>query len=180
MTLITLDIACCRSSCFTGCSEITQSPEGNLARGFLPKSSTTSISSPISSCLDKSLLSLTGSNSRNSSSSEAASDREVEAEFGEPDNDAFPGAKRSDGLRISVATDLDDDAIPVRARRVRPSDEEMEEMKLEFLRYVRVEVGIWFAECHELCRSISTKCEFQAVMLRVLCFLFLSLFFVGQ
>ena len=34
----------------------------------------------------------------------------------------------------------------------------------EFLRYVRVEVGIWFAECHDVCRSISTKCEFKALI----------------
>ena len=34
----------------------------------------------------------------------------------------------------------------------------------EFLRQVRVEVGIWFAECHDVCRSISTKCEFKTLI----------------
>lgn len=46
-----------------------QSPDGNLAIGFLPKSMTISISSLISSCFANSLLILAGTNSRNSSSS---------------------------------------------------------------------------------------------------------------
>ena len=164
MTLITLDIACRRSSCSTGCSEIIQSPEGNLARGFLPKSITISIRFPISSCPHSSPLILSGSNSRKSSSSEAASERDVEAEFGELSDDPFPETKRSDGLRIPGGADFDDDAIPVRARRVRHSEEETVEMKLEFLRYARVDAGTWLAVCHELCRSISTRCEFKALI----------------
>lgn len=175
MTLITLEIACRRSSCSTGCSKITQSPEGNLARGFLPKSITTSISFLTSSCPQSSLFILTGSNSRNSSSSEADSECDVEAEFGELCGDPFPKTKRSDGFRISGASNFDDDAIPVRARRVRRNDEETVEMKLEFLRYTRVDVGTWFAECHELCRSISTRWEFKALILRIrLCFRWVS------
>jgi hypothetical protein len=61
---------------------------------------------------------------------------EVEVELGElEDEDPFPGKKRSDGLRISGAADLEDDAIPQRAPRVRRNDEEIAEMKLdEFLR----------------------------------------------
>lgn len=163
-------MACRKSSCLVGCSEITQSPEGNLARGFLPKSITTSIKLPISSWPYNSLLIFKGNNSRNSSNSEVASGREVEGEFCETDDGPFAVENRSEGLRISgdpiEAEEELEDRIAFWGRRVRRNDEEtVEIMPLEVLRYARVEVGMWFAECHEVCRSISTKWEFKALIL---------------
>lgn len=136
--MITLDTASRRSSWLMGFSDITQSPEGNLAMGDLPKSITTSMSLPISSCLYNSLFNLKGNNSRNNPSSDAASDCDVEAELGELEVDPFPEKNRSDGLRISGdgidGLECLDEAIPLCPRRVRRNDEETVETKLEFWR----------------------------------------------
>lgn len=78
-----------KSSCAMGCSEMTQSPEGNRARGFLPKSMTTSMRPPISVWRYSSLRNVRGSSSRKRFRS---SGRDVDGE--EPQ-------KRSEGRRIS-------------------------------------------------------------------------------
>jgi len=123
MNLMTFDIAWLRSSSFTGCSEITQSPEGNRARGCLPKSMTTSINFPISGCRNKPFLIFKGSNSRNNSSSESCSDRDVGAALDETVDNPLSGAERSRGLRISGdridGTGEVADEIALRRRRVR-------------------------------------------------------------
>lgn len=90
--MFTLEMAWCKSSWLMGCWEMTQSPEGNLARGFLPKSITTSISPPISRCRYNSLLIFRGSSCRNISSS-------VEVVLA--GDDPFPAENRSEGRRIS-------------------------------------------------------------------------------
>lgn len=111
-----------RSSGITACSEITESPEGNRASGFLPKSITTSISSPIFSCLNNSCLILKGTNSRNKSMSETISSPELEVEtmLEETDDKPFPSAGQSLGLRISGGGAPDDEILPClpRARRI--------------------------------------------------------------
>lgn len=90
------------------CSDITQSPDGKRASGFLPKSITTSISSRISSCLNNSCLMLTGTISRNKSMSETISsprqpELDVEAVFEETEKKPFPVVDHSRGRRISGA-----------------------------------------------------------------------------
>lgn len=123
----TLEMAWSRSSGITGCSEITESPEGNRASGFLPKSITTSISSPILSCLNSSCLILNGTSSRNKSMSDTISspELEVEAVLGETDENPLLSAGHSLGLRIpggltSGAGAADDEILPCppRARRI--------------------------------------------------------------
>lgn len=54
----------------------------------------------------------------------------------------------------------------MRARRVRRNDEENEVMKLVFWMYFRVEIGAWFAECHELFMSISINREFKVLIFK--------------
>lgn len=54
----------------------------------------------------------------------------------------------------------------MRARRVRRNDEENEVMKLVFWMYFRVEIGAWFAECHELFMSISINREFKVIIFK--------------
>ena len=159
-----METACSRSPIKTGSCEIIQSPEGNLARGFLPRSITTSTRSPTSEWHRSTDRILGGSKLRNVSNSASRLEinpPEVVASLLPPPRMI---EQRSDGRRrIEEPWSVDNDEITLQDEEFADLRRELEEN--ERGRWVRVD-GTRRSRARKLPLSTSIALSCASLFLR--------------